>query len=427
MMSGQQGRALGAANALVDRVSVEMARGEASLQSFMTAPLLTHVRFGDWNAVLSAPAPDAGMTHARAMWRHARGVAQAALGDLVAAGVELDSLRAIMATVPDDMVIIVNRAKSILRIAELVLEGRIAAAGGETDAAVSLLREAARLEDALTYDEPAPWYQSVRQLLGDVLLASGRYVEAETEYRADLRWVRENGWSLAGLETSLRGQGKTAEADAVGARLKQAWQHADTQPVVAPARTRFREARLQTGARIHWAESGDPAGAAVVLLHGISDSWFSWSRVMPLLPADLRVVAIDLRGHGNSGDTPAEFTMDAMAADVAALMDELGILSATVVGHSMGSLVAQAFAAKYPARVDGLALVGALPHGDLPAVRELRDIVHTLPDPVPDEFIREFQVSTVSLPLPDAFMERVIDESGKLSTVAWRGAAAALP
>ena len=423
MMSGQQEKSLGAARAVAERVSIAMAREEASLQAFLTPPFLTHARFGNWEAVLAEPRPGDGLDYVLGMWHHARGAAFAAIGDVSNAAAELDSLRAVLTGIPEDMIIISNSARSVLRVAELVLEGRIEAAAGDIPRATSLLREAARLEDELTYDEPPPWYQPVRQLLGDVLLAADRFGEAEAAYRDDLRWVRENGWSLAGLERALRAQGKTAEADAVAERAQEAWKHADVSPFAAAPRVRFRSAVLPTGARIRFAESGDPAGAAVVLIHGYSDSWFSWSPIMQRLPSDMRVIALDLRGHGRSSDVPPDFGIDALASDVVALMNQLGVLRATVVGHSLGTLVAQALAAEHPDRVERLALLGAIPTGSLPLMDELREMVAALPDPVPASFIRDFQMSTLKRPVPDAFMDRVMIESSHLSAAVWRGVA----
>lgn len=423
MMSGQYEKALGAAQALRERVSIEMAREEVSLQAFLTPVVLTHARFGKWDAVLAEPGPDGALRYTKGMWHHARGIAQAMRGDFVAAAVELDSVRAIASAVPEDMTIILNPARTVLRVAELVLEGRIAAGTGGTDRAVALLSEAAALEDGLTYDEPPPWYQPVREVLGEVLLYAGRPAEAEAAYRDNLAWVRESGWSLAGLEHALRAQGRAEDAKAVSERLAEAWKDADVPSLPPEPGVRFRQSVLPTGARIHWAEAGRPTGTPVILLHGYSDSWFSWSRVLPVLPAGVRAIAVDMRGHGNSSDEPGSFGVADLAADVVALMDRLGIDRATIVGHSYGSLVAQAVAAGHPARVDGLVLIGAIAGGEVAALQELREVVLALPDPVPDEFIHEFQESTLGRPLAPAFMERVIAESGKVSTDAWRGLA----
>jgi tetratricopeptide (TPR) repeat protein len=227
MMSGQREKSLGAAAALLERVTIEGARAVASLEALLTPMFLTHARFGDWNAVLAEPQPAADLRYLKSMWHHARGIAHNGLGDRAAALMELDSLRATAAGVPDDMIIILNSARAVLRVAELVLEARIAAAAGDIDQAVALLRSAIVIEDELTYDEPPPWYQPVRQVLGEILLAAGRNEEAEDAFREDLRWVRENGWSLAGLEQTLRAQGRTEEAESVAVRLKDAWKYAD--------------------------------------------------------------------------------------------------------------------------------------------------------------------------------------------------------
>jgi hypothetical protein len=79
----------------------------------------------------------------------------------------------------------------------------------------------------LKYDEPRSWPQPVRHSLGAVLLNSGLAAEAEKVYLEDLKIHRENGWSLFGLQQSLRKQGKVSEAAALEQRFKKAWEGAD--------------------------------------------------------------------------------------------------------------------------------------------------------------------------------------------------------
>jgi len=86
---------------------------------------------------------------------------------------------------------------------------------------------AIRIQDQLAYDEPPPWYYSVRHSLGAVLLAAKRPAEATQVYRDDLQRNPENGWSLFGLAQALRAEGKTAEAAAVDTRFTKAWARAD--------------------------------------------------------------------------------------------------------------------------------------------------------------------------------------------------------
>lgn len=189
---------------------------------------------------------------------------------------------------------------------------------------------------------------------------------------------------------------------------------------------RFADARLRTGVRLRYAEQGDARSRAVIMLHGYTDSWFSYSRILPRLDTSLRAVVLDQRGHGDSERPAGGYTFSDYAADVVALMDELGIDRATVVGHSMGSHVAQRVALAAPERVEGLVLVGSATTIRNEAVMELERAVMALREPVPAEFAREFQESTVSVPLPDAFMARVVAESLKLPARVWRAAVAGM-
>src|SRR5690606_28425617 len=92
-----------------------------------------------------------------------------------------------------------------------------------------------------------------------------------------------------------------------------------------PSPLRFGEVQLPTGVRLHYAEQGDPAGEPVILLHGYSDSWFSWSRVLPLFPSSWRVYALDQRGQGDSDRPATGYGMADIAADVIAFLDAKGI------------------------------------------------------------------------------------------------------
>jgi len=181
------------------------------------------------------------------------------------------------------------------------------------------------------------------------------------------------------------------------------------------------EIDLPTGVRMHFVEQGPADGSTLVLLHGYSDSGFSFSRVAPALSTARRVIVPDLRGHGRSSRPVAGYTMDDLAADVVALLDVLGVETAVVVGHSMGSLVAQRIAASFPGRVEALVLVGSAPSiHDLPGLDEFRAEIDGLTDPVPEGFVRSFQESTVALPIPAEFMDGVVAESLRLPARVWQ-------
>ena len=240
MLSGQREKALNAARTLTTRVDANNARETASLEGFLTPAILTLARFGNWEDVLAEPAPPTDLRYATGMWHYARGLAFAAKQDSRAAEGELARVRAIAADLKEDMIVILNRAPDLLKLAAEVLSADIAAKQRKWDDAVAHLRKASAMEDALTYDEPPAWYHSVRGRLGEVLLAAGRHAEAAAAFREDLRYVRETGWSLSGLERALRAQGKTAEAALAARRFKAAWKYSDV-PVTtggAPAEGR---------------------------------------------------------------------------------------------------------------------------------------------------------------------------------------------
>ena len=187
----------------------------------------------------------------------------------------------------------------------------------------------------------------------------------------------------------------------------------------AGTRLRFGVARLETGPLIRYTEQGDPAGEPLILLHGYTDSWYSFSRLLPLLePAGYHVFAIDQRGHGSSERPTDGYTTDHFAADVDAFMGAVGIQRATLVGHSMGSLVARRVAVRSPHRVSRLVLLGAILAAN-GATEELQAAVQRLEDPVPADFVREFQESTIHLPVPVSFLEGVIAESLRVTARVW--------
>src|SRR5687768_5014760 len=99
-----------------------------------------------------------------------------------------------------------------------------------------------------------------------------------------------------------------------------------------PPEPRFADISLSTGVRLRYAAQGDAGGRPVILLHGLSDSWFSYSRVLPEMSGPYRFYAIDLRGHGDSDRPPGGYTPSELAADVIAFMDAMGIERAALVG-----------------------------------------------------------------------------------------------
>ena len=147
---------------------------------------------------------------------------------------------------------------------------------------------------------------------------------------------------------------------------------------------------------------------------------------MPLLPSEQRVIAVDLRGHGDS-DKPADgYRMSDLADDVIGLMDRLDVPSAVVVGHSMGSFVAQALVERAPRRVSALVLLSSAPRAVNDVVTVLQLAVESLTDPIDAEFVRGFQFATVAQPVPEAFLDAAIVNSRRMPAAVWKKALAGL-
>ncbi len=188
----------------------------------------------------------------------------------------------------------------------------------------------------------------------------------------------------------------------------------------------FKNVDLRTGVWLRYADVGPRSGTPVLLLHGYSDSWFSFSRILDLMPPELRLIIPDQRGHGDSERPANGYTPEKFAEDAVALLDVLSISAATVIGHSMGSFVAQRLALLAAKRVTRLVLAGSAASADNEVVRGLVPLVQSLTDPVDPTFVREFQSSTIYRPVPDVFFERVIAESLKLPARVWEAVLAGL-
>jgi 3-oxoadipate enol-lactonase len=116
------------------------------------------------------------------------------------------------------------------------------------------------------------------------------------------------------------------------------------------------------GARIAWQEDGPSDGPAVLLVMGLAYPAAMWFRVVPALAERYRVIRVDNRGAGETGDVVgAPYSVGTMAADCLAALDAAGVEAAHVVGISMGGLIAQELAVSAPDRVRSLCVMAT--HG----------------------------------------------------------------
>lgn len=112
--------------------------------------------------------------------------------------------------------------------------------------------------------------------------------------------------------------------------------------------------------RISYLEAGPPDGPVVVLLHGLASDSETWDRAIgPLAAEGLRVIAVDLLGHGESDKPNRSYLLDDFADSLRYFFDELGIKAATIAGHSLGGAVATYFGSRHPTYVQRLVLVSA--------------------------------------------------------------------
>jgi pimeloyl-ACP methyl ester carboxylesterase len=130
-----------------------------------------------------------------------------------------------------------------------------------------------------------------------------------------------------------------------------------------------KKALLPDGETLAYIDTGNPSGAPVVLIHGYTDSARDWVPLMPYLSKRFRLILVDIRGHGQSSKPECCYTRLDFAYDIKLLLDSLGIQRADIVGHSLGSIIAQTFAEFWPEKTRHVVLIsstGGRPPGMAP-------------------------------------------------------------
>jgi pimeloyl-ACP methyl ester carboxylesterase len=101
-------------------------------------------------------------------------------------------------------------------------------------------------------------------------------------------------------------------------------------------------------------------GLPVLLIHGVGADASSWDPIAAALSDSFRVVRLDLRGHGRSGNIEGDSALGDFVRDVIDVLDDAGIAQAHIVGFSLGGIIAQSFVLQYPDRADRLVLLSAV-------------------------------------------------------------------
>jgi pimeloyl-ACP methyl ester carboxylesterase len=178
---------------------------------------------------------------------------------------------------------------------------------------------------------------------------------------------------------------------------------------------------LSDGETLAYVPMGDPAGAPAVLIHGYTDSARDWVPLVPYLSPHLRLILVDIRGHGRSGKPECCYTLPDFAYDIKLLLDALSISRADVVGHSLGSYIAQTFAEFWPEHTRRVVLIsssggprpGAPPrkpaHDYVAQIRRLTEPIDpdspfmiewwSSPTPVDEDFLRRQRRDAAAIPL----------------------------
>lgn len=169
----------------------------------------------------------------------------------------------------------------------------------------------------------------------------------------------------------------------------------------------------------HFVTSGTK-GEKILFLHGFTDSWKSFSPLFPYLSPRFRLTALDQRGHGES-ETPYRFTIADFTTDAISFIETIMKGPVHLVGHSLGAIVAQRVALARPDLVKSILLIGATPTAaEHAGLQRFHEKLEGLKDPLPREFVEEFQRGATFAPIREDLLETLVDESLRVPASIWR-------
>ncbi|MFY2822762.1 3-oxoadipate enol-lactonase [Ruegeria sp. MALMAid1280] len=120
--------------------------------------------------------------------------------------------------------------------------------------------------------------------------------------------------------------------------------------------------------QLHYRVDGDPDGAPIVFANSLGTDLRLWDAVLPHLPAGLRIIRYDKRGHGLSSQPPGPYSMGALVRDAEGLLDHLNVRDCVFVGLSVGGLIAQGLAVKRMDQVRALVLSNTAAKIGIPSI-----------------------------------------------------------
>lgn len=181
---------------------------------------------------------------------------------------------------------------------------------------------------------------------------------------------------------------------------------------------------LPNGITLAYVDFGDSFGQPLLMIHGYTDNSRTWSLNAPYLTGR-RLLAIDLRGHGQSTVTET-YSVDELAGDVALFIDALGLGKIDVIGHSLGSITAQVLAAFYPDKVKNVIMVNSTLRVKGAPGDPLWEMAMNLSYPIdPDgPFMRDLFWNPT--PIDPAFMRHAMADAARTEKRTWKGVMRAL-
>jgi tetratricopeptide (TPR) repeat protein len=233
----------------------------SSLEGYFSMRTHVMVRFGRWQQIVDEPLPDDLRLYlvSTAMQHYAKVIAHATLKNIPAAERHRELFHESVSRIPAQRKVFNNSARTILSIAEKMMDGELEYHRGNYELAFVHLREAVRRDDNLEYVEPWAWMHPPRHALAALLAEQGRYEEAEQVYRDDLGLTDkiqrcsqhpDNVWALHGLAECLEFREETAELASVLKKLSAARALADV-PIESSCLCRTRPSVLEADACCH--------------------------------------------------------------------------------------------------------------------------------------------------------------------------------
>ena len=127
----------------------------------------------------------------------------------------------------------------------------------------------------------------------------------------------------------------------------------------------------RSGLTIYYYDSSSGAGAPALLIHGLGDEADTWRHIFPALASQRRLIAPDLPGFGRSAKPRLAYSVPFYVKTILELLDSLDIQRITLIGHSLGAVIAQTIALAHPERLERLVLIS----GGLAARSQKLDLV----------------------------------------------------